>query len=92
MRNTQRGAVRKSEFLKFAALIFSRFADLPQLLQCADLLLAVIYVFFAICGFVICEPNYFADIKLPQIHNFSPYKYKLKMLFQFKDDSWNFVV
>jgi hypothetical protein len=41
---------------------------------------------FAICGFVICGPNYFFGFKTfanPQIHNFSPYM--LKMLsFTFK--------
>jgi hypothetical protein len=31
----------------------------------------------------------FADLKFPQIHNFSDYKYKLKMfLFKFNDEFW----
>ncbi len=47
---------------------------------------------FAIWGFAICGPNYFYGLKTsvnPLKHNFSSYKYKLKMFsFKFKDDFW----
>jgi hypothetical protein len=44
-----------SEYRKSANLQtnFSRFADLPQMWQFAD------HIFFSICGFAICGPNYF---------------------------------
>ncbi len=64
-------------------LQFFRFADLMQLWQCADLRT----IYFAICGFAICGPNFFADLKLPQKHDFYPYIFKLKMLsFKSKDE------
>jgi hypothetical protein len=69
---------RKSANLR--TLIFFRFADLPQMLQFADLRPNI----FAICG-----PNYFGGLKTSAntVHTFSPHKYKLKIVsFKFKDD------
>ncbi len=72
---------------KFAAdLIF-----LPQMWHFVDLRFAD-HIFFAICGFAIFGPSLFADMKLLQIHNFSPYTHKLKMLsYKFKEDDFWFL-
>ncbi len=59
--------------------------------QFADLRFAG-HLFFVICGSAICDKIIFGGFKTsanPEIHNFSPYKYKLKMhSFKFKDDFW----
>jgi hypothetical protein len=70
----------KSQICKFAELNF--FLDLRT------------FANVAICGFVICRPYIFCELRFadpiifcrlktsanPQMHNFSSYKYKLKML------------
>jgi hypothetical protein len=61
----------------FGLTKFVIFADLPQVWQFADLPFAD-PIFFAICGFKICEPNFFGGPKTsayPQILYFYPYKY-----------------
>ncbi len=67
------------------------FLDLQNLRKCGNLRicdLKTIY-FLATCGFSICGPNYFCELKTSanlHIHNFSHYKYKIKILsFKLKD-------
>jgi len=78
---------RKSQINKFAG-----FLDLRTFQPFAN---AAIFGFaicrpyiFAICGFDICGHNIFADLKLPQIHNFYPLKYIKMLSFKLKDEFW----
>jgi hypothetical protein len=60
------------------------------MLQFADLRFAD-HIPFATFDFSICDPIFFADLKLRKSANthFSPYKYKLKMfLVKFNNDFW----
>jgi hypothetical protein len=66
-------------FRKFADLFFVRFENLSKMWQFANL------------RFADLRTKFFGGLKTftnPQMHNFYPNKYKLKMLsFKFKDDS-----
>ncbi len=72
------GSQISSANIKFADSNFEGFADLPQM--------------WHIAGLRFADPIIFFELKTsanPHIYNFSPYKYKFKMLsFKFKDDFW----